>query len=164
MSSSPPISTGGRSSGACGHSRVAPVRRARILRAPCLATDQDRGLEAPGGEVEGGLVDEGLGGVASRRRVGELRGGEAETFGEQPCRVAVAPREQADDADRVHVRRPGQPCVGRGAGDRLLHQCHRIDGVVNAVGALQELAGTDDDGRTRIERHPNHPRFGPGQP
>ena len=41
-------------------------------------------------------------------------------------RVAVLPRQRADDADRVERRRTGQAGVGRGVDDRLLHERRRL--------------------------------------
>jgi hypothetical protein len=45
------------------------------------------------------------------------------------------------------------PRVVGGRSDGLHHQVDRRQRVVDAVGALQPLAGTDDDRRSGIEGH-----------
>ena len=142
--------------------RLRPIERHPGLagaheRPPRLAAGEDRHVELAGLDVERRRVDERLRAVAAHRRVAEFGRLEPEPRGEEARRVAVAPREQADDADRVGRRRPVEAGIARRGEHRLLHQRHRFERVVDAVGTMEELADADDDGCAGIESHGPHP-------
>ena len=76
-----------------------------------------------------------------------------EPGGQEPRRVAIAPGQEADDADRVGGRRPVEPGIARRGEHGLLHQGHGFERIVEPVGAMQELADADDDGCAGVEGH-----------
>ena len=81
--------------------------------APRLAAGEDGDVEAPGGDVERGPVDERLGRFAAGVGGGELAGGHAETFRQHQGRVGVAPRQQVHHPHRVEaVGDSGEAGVG----------------------------------------------------
>jgi hypothetical protein len=67
---------------------------------------------------------------------------------QQQPRIAVAPREHADDADRVHGLE--NPWIRGGAGRRH----HQVDGLdAWMVVVLVDLAIADEDGRPWVDGH-----------
>ena len=82
------------------------------------------------------------------------RGMDAEPSRDQSRRVAVAPRQQLHDTQRLgvgeDVRRAGVGCRGPHCLD---DEVDRAEGVVEAFGPMQVLADADDDGAAGIRSH-----------
>ncbi len=107
-----------------------------------------------GDDVEGGAVDQCLWGVASSSGVGQFGRVDAETLGEDPRRVAVAPREQVDHAERVdRGRQGGEPGIGDRGVHGVDHQGDRLDTILERRGTVDVLTDPDDDRGARIEGH-----------
>ena len=129
-------------------------RRARPGAPGLGAADQDD-VRVAGGDVEAGAADQGLRLVAADRAERLVAGPGADPLGDEPGGVAVAPREHRQHAHGVGLREQplGAPAVGRGAAQGLGHHLRRLDRGLAAVDAVGPLAGADQDGSARIERH-----------
>ena len=53
--------------------------------------------------------------------------------------------------------RPARPASAAAADDGGLHQRGRLEGVVDAGGAVEELADADDHGGAGVDRHGSAP-------
>ena len=96
-----------------------------------------------------------LGRLAAPRGVDRV-GVDAEALGQDPAGIGVAPREDADDPDRVEAgQHPGDAGVGLGQPCRRLEEGDRFEGLGPLVDALGELADADQHRGTRIEGHRN---------
>ncbi len=130
-------------------------------RAPGLAAHQHRAVERPGEDLCRGQIHERLWGVATRRRVGRLRGLDAEPSRDEGRRIAVAPRQQLHHSQRLGM---GDDVRRAGVGCRRPHclddEVDRAEGVVEAFGPVEVLADADDDRAARIRSHGRTIRVG----
>jgi ribose 5-phosphate isomerase B len=122
--------------------------------APRFAAGEHRQVELAALDLGRRQVDERLRAVAAHPGHAGVADVEAQPFGDEPARVVVPPREQADHPHRVHVADgsgdagvvDGQPhCAG--------HQVDWFEGVLDPLRALQGLTGADQDRGSGVEGH-----------
>ena len=146
----PIVRSGSVPSGSLGHSSTVSALRARILvrhASPPVrmaSSNSPRWISCAVTLTNVcGLFPPGVDRAVSRVRARGAR--------PRSARVAVAPRQEADHADAVGGGDAGQTRIGGRPFHRLGHQGRRLQGVVEAVGAVGDLAGPDQDEGAVVE-------------
>ena len=153
ITSSSPSRRGVAPSGAFGQSNWCPALRARLRDRQASPPVRMARSRSPARISPAVRLTRLCALVAAVRGDRRLPRGQAEHLGDDERRIAVLPGQLVDDADRVRRGHGLQTGVARGALDRPGHQRRRVERVVDAGGAVQELAGTDEHGGTGIESH-----------
>ena len=119
---------------------------------PCLGAADQHDVGLPVGDVARRPIDQRLRHVPAGLRGSCVAHRSTQALRDQRSRIAIAPRQQGDDPDGVDRgqdrRRTG---VVGGGPSRLDDEVDGFERRLPVVGALIVLAGTDDDGRARVE-------------
>ena len=130
--------------------------------APGLGPADQHGVGPSGEHVLGDPVHEGLGRLAAARGVGGAGAGRSHPLGHEAAGVGVAPRQDADDPDRVEAGEQSRhPRVGLGPVGGLGQEVDRFEGLGTVVDPVAELADADEDGGTGVEGHQRQARWRP---
>ena len=122
-----------------------------------LTAHDEHGVPPAGHDLARGVGHHALNAVAADRRDRRLGRRGPQRVAQQPGRIRIGP-EPARNPDRVELREQrGTAGVLGGAPRGGLHQHHGLLGLVERIGvvgeALQDLAGSDQDGCAGIDRH-----------
>ena len=129
------------------------VAASALSGAPGLRPADEHTVGPPGQDVLGRPVHQGLGRLAAARRV-DRAGVRPEPLGQDASGVAVAPRQDADDADRVEGCQDAlRTRVDLGPAGRFLEQGDGFEGVGPVVDTVGELADTDEHRGPRVQGH-----------
>src|SRR5437879_9091126 len=92
------------------------------------------------------LVDVADRALAPDRAVRAMRRRDAEALRQQFFRIAIAPAQETDDVERLHLAE--QLCAGIlfGPAQRLFQQIERLEAVGDLFRMVDDLADADDDG------------------